>query len=546
MAIVDELVTLLSLREDPRNSRVERGMRTALAGLKRAALGLTAAFGGLQLGFGSMAKEMAGSADAAIKFSRIVGVTVEELQELRYAAQRSGVQTRTFDLALQRFTRRSAEAAAGTGEAKDALAELGVQFRDQAGDMRPTIDLFQQAANGIAQVEDPAVRLRLAFKLFDAEGARVVNMLTDGADGLAKLRARARELGFIIPTESAILAEKLVDQFGDLRAATLGWATVISTRMWPWMIRAGNAMSSWLVVNREIIAGSLAEILDGIAQGFSNVFGWIRSGISWVRDLIPDWARLNTEFDLTGPAARITELGLLAAAGALGIAAARVRLFLASFGKWATILFFAVLILEDLWKEFRTGKSVLGDFWRSTKESTKAVIVAFSGVTAALLAFLAAGSVGLVATPLGLLLLALAGSAALIWYYWDDIVAVFWRAVDAVSSLIAEMKRLAALAIPDWIKEAWEWATGDGTPGAPTRPPVSGRTGNPLGELFQPQSFSVPAQPGGAVNNVSSEVNANITVNGARSPTATARAVKDRLSDLQQTISPGLTAPVVS
>jgi hypothetical protein len=41
---------------------------------------------------------------------------VEALQELRFAANASGVEQQTLDMALQRFTRRAAEAAQGTGE----------------------------------------------------------------------------------------------------------------------------------------------------------------------------------------------------------------------------------------------------------------------------------------------------------------------------------------------------------------------------------------------------------------------------------------------
>ena len=51
------------------------------------------------------------------------------LQELRFAAKASGIEQQTLDMALQRFTRRAAEAAQGTGEAKDALAQMGMRLR---------------------------------------------------------------------------------------------------------------------------------------------------------------------------------------------------------------------------------------------------------------------------------------------------------------------------------------------------------------------------------------------------------------------------------
>jgi hypothetical protein len=57
--------------------------------------------------------------------SRTRSVGVEGLQELRFAAKASGLEQQTLDMALRRFTRRAAEAAPGTGEAKDALAQMG-------------------------------------------------------------------------------------------------------------------------------------------------------------------------------------------------------------------------------------------------------------------------------------------------------------------------------------------------------------------------------------------------------------------------------------
>jgi hypothetical protein len=69
-------------------------------------------------------------------------------------------------MALQRFTRRAAEAAQGTGEAKDALAQMGIALRDQSGNLRRSEDLLGDVADAFARIEDPAERVRLAFKLF--------------------------------------------------------------------------------------------------------------------------------------------------------------------------------------------------------------------------------------------------------------------------------------------------------------------------------------------------------------------------------------------
>jgi hypothetical protein len=65
-------------------------------------------------------------------------------------------------MALQRFTRRAVEAAQGTGEAKDALAQMGTALRDQSGNLRRSEDLLGDVADAFARIEDPAERVRLA------------------------------------------------------------------------------------------------------------------------------------------------------------------------------------------------------------------------------------------------------------------------------------------------------------------------------------------------------------------------------------------------
>jgi hypothetical protein len=150
-------------------------LRTGIRTLGGALIG-AATVGGL----GALIDRSISAADAIGKTADKIGVGVEALQELRFAAKASGVEQQTLDMALQRFTRRAAEAAQGTGEAKDALAQMGIALRDQSGNLRRSEDLLADVADAFARIEDPAERVRLAFKLFDSEGVALVNLLRGG------------------------------------------------------------------------------------------------------------------------------------------------------------------------------------------------------------------------------------------------------------------------------------------------------------------------------------------------------------------------------
>jgi len=132
-------------------------------------------------------------------------------------------------MALQRFTRRAAEAAQGTGEAKDALASMGIALRDQDGHLRRSEDLLADVADAFARIEDPAERVRLAFKLFDSEGVALVNLLHGGSGALEEMRERARDLGIVLDEHLVRDAERArteLDTLAQVISANLSRAAL--------------------------------------------------------------------------------------------------------------------------------------------------------------------------------------------------------------------------------------------------------------------------------------------------------------------------------
>ncbi len=188
-----------------------RMLTTGMRALGSALVG-AAAVGGLA----TLIDRSISAADAIGKTADKLGVGIEALQELRFAAQLAGVQQQTLDMGLQRFTRRVAEAAKGTGEAKQALTDMGIALRDQHGNIRRSEDLLNDVAEAFKRTEDPAERLRLAFKLFDSEGVAMVNMLVGGADALEATRRHARDLGIVLEEDLVRNAEKARDQLDTL------------------------------------------------------------------------------------------------------------------------------------------------------------------------------------------------------------------------------------------------------------------------------------------------------------------------------------------
>ena len=183
-------------------------MRTALVGVAGVA------------GFGLLVKSSLNATDSLAKTASKIGTTTEALSALRYAADITGVATTTMDMALQRFTRRTAEAAKGTGEAKGAIRELGINAQEL--NRMPLDQRMLALADAFSGVKSESDRLRLAFKLFDSEGAALVNTLSLGREGLAELLGEAKALGAVMSSDAARGVEKTADEITKLKAIAQG------------------------------------------------------------------------------------------------------------------------------------------------------------------------------------------------------------------------------------------------------------------------------------------------------------------------------------
>jgi hypothetical protein len=147
-----------------------------------------------------------------------IGVTTERLQELRFAADQSGVTANELDDAMAQFARRIGEAAAGSGDLAKILAANGVAIRDAEGNIRPLNDLLREYAELIRNAGSDSDRLALAVDAFGRSGDGMVNLLRDGTDGLDALTAQARTAGAVLGDDLVRAAADVDDKFAVLQA----------------------------------------------------------------------------------------------------------------------------------------------------------------------------------------------------------------------------------------------------------------------------------------------------------------------------------------
>lgn len=199
--------------------------------------------------------------DNLAKTADKLGVTTEKLAGLRLAAEQTGVSTSQFDTALQRLTRRTAEAAEGTGVAQEAFKALGLDASNLVN-LSPDQTLAQ-IADAMAGVETQSQKVKLAFQLFDSEGVALVNTLALGSGGLEDFQELARTTGIAISRDMAGKIEDANDSLNTLGQFFSGLGLNLAGQFAPLLATIGDK------------AFDAGEELGGMGKVSEKVFEFI-------------------------------------------------------------------------------------------------------------------------------------------------------------------------------------------------------------------------------------------------------------------------------
>lgn len=170
-------------------------------------------FGAITQGFQAalnVAGELVDTADR-------LGITTQALQELRFAATQSGVETAQFDTALQKLQTRLGDVRAGNEQAAKSFDQLGLTQDILSGQIATTDQAFVAVAEKLAGFQDQSAAAAAAADIFgDRVGPKLLGFLRQGAGGIDELRAKALELGIVMDDSLIRSAEEAGDTLDAL------------------------------------------------------------------------------------------------------------------------------------------------------------------------------------------------------------------------------------------------------------------------------------------------------------------------------------------
>ncbi len=193
-------------------------------------------------GFATMIKNAIDAADQLNKLSQKIGISVEALSTLRFAAQLSDVSLETLQKGIKGLSQNITEANTGIGDGAQVFDVLGISVKNADGSMKSTEAVLLQVADVFANLEDGAVKTALAVKLFGKSGMDMIPFLNQGAAGITQLTVEAERLGLKLTTETARSAEAFNDNLTALKASSSSLGIALARDFLPELTNITNAM----------------------------------------------------------------------------------------------------------------------------------------------------------------------------------------------------------------------------------------------------------------------------------------------------------------
>lgn len=221
------------------------------------------------IGFARVVNSAIKFGDEMQKASERIGISVDELTKLRIAADIADVNFKALGDGFKRLSVNAADAARGTGEARDALAALGISVKDGNGQLKTTQQLFEELADAFAGLEDSAAKTALAMKIFGDQGANLIPLFNRGSAAIKQAAQDAEDFGLALSPEQIENARRLSEQFDRVGLIAQGAAQALLDRLSPALLAI---IDRFVQGSREggIFKGTLDAIQEAAIQLFTT------------------------------------------------------------------------------------------------------------------------------------------------------------------------------------------------------------------------------------------------------------------------------------
>jgi len=274
---VEKIVTLILKAKDEASAILD-GASKKLSGLGGAAkLVLAAVATATAAATGAIAAtvtKVLSWGDDLGKAADRMGVTTDELNALRMAADLSGISTNDLERAFRRMSRSIADGLDGSKAQVEAFQQLGISL-DDLSRMSPA-QAFETIIGALDGVEDQTKKTQLAFDIFGRAGTSMFNLTTES---ITLAKQEIEEFGLGLSRVDAAKMEEVNDSFTRIKLAMQGVGVQLTIAL---LDPLKELALRFVELSKD---GTLREWADKVGRSFGDLITWFTELTTKTQDI---------------------------------------------------------------------------------------------------------------------------------------------------------------------------------------------------------------------------------------------------------------------
>lgn len=212
-----------------------------------------------------------------------LGIDVDLLTGLGYAASKSGSSVEALDEGLSTLAVNMGAAKANTGKMLKFLNEISPVFARQVVHANSLGEATGLIADAMAKLPDAARRAKLAAATFG--DPKLAATLARGSKGIQELIEEHNRLSGS-QQEAADQAAKVDDALKELHASTDGVKAALVTGLAPALTEIIGKMTTWLVEHREDVRRWAEDIGKKLPAAVDQVVTSVKGAVRWAGEFV--------------------------------------------------------------------------------------------------------------------------------------------------------------------------------------------------------------------------------------------------------------------
>ena len=311
------------------------------------------------------AVESAGYADDILTLSTQFSMSTDSLQEFQYMAGLTDTDLSTITGSMSKLTRSMGEMAK-SGEASDAMKQLGVNIYDANGQLKAADEVFLEVIDRLGMMESGTQRDALAMEIFGKSAQELNPLIETGRAGIEAYAQEAHDMGAVLDQDALGSLGAMDDSFVRLEQAGIALKNTIGVMLAPAITAVTTAitnLSQWFQ-NLDPDMQQTILTITGLVVAIGPAIAIVLKVIETVKALKTLIAGVSAALNLAavGPIAGI--VAAIAAVIAIGVLV---------YKHWDEIKEWAIGLWTSIKETFNNIKEGIANAWNAVK--TKATEV---------------------------------------------------------------------------------------------------------------------------------------------------------------------------